>query len=219
MLPDDSITTLLLITALSLTLTHAKNFEYRLIQSNNIQRLELLQQKCDKYDLDNNEPYQNTSIHTLSDADLEHLLIDRKHKLLYCYVPKVSFSLFALVSLMEVVSTQSISFHTSPRVVVSCTTDRIISDCPGNVRWKFFDSKLNPRFECSAREGSWSYQNCLLWAFLLGEAFVTSSILSIHCYASDGQALLSNYSFNNPAIILTNIFSFSLPFQFVLHAA
>lgn len=81
----------LLVITLSLSLTHGKNFEYRLIQSNNIQRIELLQQKCDKYELDNNELYQNTSIHTLTDADLEHLLIDRKHKFLYCYVPKVSF--------------------------------------------------------------------------------------------------------------------------------
>lgn len=80
----------LLLIALSLSLIHGKNFEFRLIQSNNIQRQELLQQKCDKYDLDNNELYQNNSIHTMSDADLEHLLIDRKHKLLYCYVPKVS---------------------------------------------------------------------------------------------------------------------------------
>lgn len=80
----------LLLIAASLTLTHAKNFEYRLIQSNNIQRQELLLQKCDKYELDNNELYQNKSIHALSDADLEHLLIDRKHKFLYCYVPKVS---------------------------------------------------------------------------------------------------------------------------------
>lgn len=80
----------LLVVTLTLTLIQGRNFEFRLIQSNNIQRQELLQQKCDKYDLDNNELYQNNSIHTLSDADLEHLLIDRKHKFLYCYVPKVS---------------------------------------------------------------------------------------------------------------------------------
>lgn len=85
-----SVSMKLLLITLSLSLTHAKNFEYRLIQSNNIQRQELLQQKCDKYDLDNNELYQNNSIHNMNDADLEHLLIDRKHKFLYCYVPKVS---------------------------------------------------------------------------------------------------------------------------------
>lgn len=69
----------------------AKTFEYGLIQSNNLQRQELLQQKCVKYYLDNNEFYQNYSIHTLSDVEMEHLLIDRQHKFLYCYVPKVSF--------------------------------------------------------------------------------------------------------------------------------
>lgn len=89
MLPNNSMK--ILVITISLSITQGKNFEYRLIQSNNIQRIELLQQKCDKYELDNNELYQNTSIHTLSDADLEHLLIDRRHKFLYCYVPKVSF--------------------------------------------------------------------------------------------------------------------------------
>lgn len=88
MLPSDSIK--LLVIALSLLLSHGKTFEFRLIQSNNIQRLELMQRKCDKYEVDSNELYQNNSIHTLNDADLEHLLIDRKHKFLYCYVPKVS---------------------------------------------------------------------------------------------------------------------------------
>lgn len=88
MLPSDSIKLLLI--AVSLSLSHGKTFEFRLIQSNNIQRLELMQRKCDKYEVDSNELYQNNSIHTLSDADLEHLLIDRKHKFLYCYVPKVS---------------------------------------------------------------------------------------------------------------------------------
>lgn len=97
MLPNESAIKLFVIFVLSLTIIRGKNFEYRLIQSNNIQRQELLQQKCDKYDLDNSELYQNTSIHTLSDADLEHLLIDRKHKLLYCYVPKVSFFFFSIL--------------------------------------------------------------------------------------------------------------------------
>lgn len=122
----------LLVVTLTLTFTHAMNFEYRLIQANNIQRQELLQQKCDKYDLDNNELYQNNSIHTLNDADLEHLLIDRKHKLLYCYVPKVSL-LIAVVS----------SNNQSPFLGLTDTRpipniDGIIFECPGNVRWNFF---------------------------------------------------------------------------------
>jgi len=125
MLPNDSMT--LLVIALSLTLTHAMNLEYRLIQANNIQRQELLQQKCDKYDLDNNELYQNSSIHNLSDADLEHLLIDRKHKFLYCYVPKVS--------------SRFISTSERPSTIHLLTTDRadsIIFECPGNVGRVYF---------------------------------------------------------------------------------
>ena len=73
---------------------NAKNFEYRLIQSNNIQRQELLQQKCEKYHLENNIDayHQNGTIHSLSEVEMEHLLIDRNRKFLYCYVPKVSKS-------------------------------------------------------------------------------------------------------------------------------
>ena len=93
MLLRSEVMVLLLIT-LSVSPSISKTFEYRLTQANNIQRQELLQRKCDKYDLGNNELYQNESIHTLSEADLEHLLIDRKHKFLYCYVPKVSWVLF-----------------------------------------------------------------------------------------------------------------------------
>ncbi|KAG5671062.1 hypothetical protein PVAND_001277 [Polypedilum vanderplanki] len=70
---------------LLLSALNAKNFEHRLIQSNNIQRQELLQQKCDKYYVN-----ENRSIHTLSEMDMEHLLIDRSHKFLYCYVPKIA---------------------------------------------------------------------------------------------------------------------------------
>lgn len=78
------------------TVLNAKNFEYRLIQSNNIQRQELLQQKCDKYYLDNsNEINLNRTIHTLSEIEMEHLLIDRNRKFLYCYVPKVSLRILA----------------------------------------------------------------------------------------------------------------------------
>jgi hypothetical protein len=92
MLPSDVI--VLLLITLSIPSSQPKTFEYRLTQANNIQRQELLQRKCDKYDLGNNELYQNETIHTLSEADLEHLLIDRKHKFLYCYVPKVSFFVY-----------------------------------------------------------------------------------------------------------------------------
>ena len=79
---------LILIDLSLLSMCCCKNYEFRLIQLNNLQRQELLQQKCDKYNLDNNI-YHNNSIHSLTDIEMEHLLIDRKHKFLYCYVPKV----------------------------------------------------------------------------------------------------------------------------------
>ncbi|CAO1441398.1 unnamed protein product [Diamesa hyperborea] len=80
---------LILINLSLLSMCCCKNYEFRLIQLNNLQRQELLQQKCDKYNLDNNI-YHNNSIHSLTDIEMEHLLIDRKHKFLYCYVPKVA---------------------------------------------------------------------------------------------------------------------------------
>lgn len=92
----DVITRIILInTLLLLSASNARNFEYRLIQSNNIQRQELLQQKCEKYHyIDNNdEDSYPKSIHEMSEVDMEHLLIDKNHKLLYCYVPKVSDSI------------------------------------------------------------------------------------------------------------------------------
>ena len=77
----------LLISLSILAVSNCKNYEFRLIQSTNFQRQELLQQMCDKagdkYAGDTND------IHSLADRDVEHLLIDRQHKFLYCYVPKV----------------------------------------------------------------------------------------------------------------------------------
>lgn len=139
----NDVTVLLLIT-LSLSASHSKTFEYRLIQANNIQRQELLQQKCDKYDLGNNELYQNNSIHTLSEPDLEHLLIDRKHKFLYCYVPKVSFVYwsrefsFRNQSLSICLPTHHSSRHSITNIGRSF--DGIIFKCPENVRWIFLFS-------------------------------------------------------------------------------
>lgn len=92
---NNVIIVIILINLSLLSTLSGKNFEYRLIQSNNIQRLELLQQKCDKYHfMDDDELYQNKSIHTLTETEMEHLLIDRSHKFLYCYVPKVSLFLY-----------------------------------------------------------------------------------------------------------------------------
>lgn len=77
---------LLLLQLIFVSPSDAKNYEYRLIQSNNFQRQELLQQKCDKFHLDNDY------VNKLSDGEMEHLLVDKEHKFLYCYVPKVSVS-------------------------------------------------------------------------------------------------------------------------------
>lgn len=88
----DVITRMLLIKIIVFsTISNARVFEYRLIQSNNIQRQELLQQKCDKYHYveSNDDEHYPKSIYELSEMDMEHLLIDRSHKFLYCYVPKV----------------------------------------------------------------------------------------------------------------------------------
>lgn len=56
-----------------------------LTQSLNLARQELIQETCrhfpPKHGLDELPPSQ-----------LEHILINEEHKLLYCYVPKVSFS-------------------------------------------------------------------------------------------------------------------------------
>lgn len=125
----------LLALVFSLALTQAKDVEFRLIQANNIQRQELLQQKCDGYEMDINERYQNNSIHSLSDADLEHLLIDRKHKLLYCYVPKVSTLDGAILPLPRPSSV--INRWDNLRVSWKCQVESI--SCPtGPSLWKVF---------------------------------------------------------------------------------
>lgn len=89
MQPND--VTVFLIIILSLSPRLLKAFEYDLVQAKNIQRQALLKQKCDAKYKDNSELYKKKSIHTMNEADLEHLLIDRKRKVVYCYIEKVSF--------------------------------------------------------------------------------------------------------------------------------
>lgn len=55
-----------------------------LTQSSNLQRQELLQQTCERLGL------LNKTWNQLKTEQMEHLLVDKGHKLLYCYVPKVS---------------------------------------------------------------------------------------------------------------------------------
>lgn len=60
---------------------------FELTQSNNLQRQEMIQRHCE------NIPPVGDTTRTLAntpDDQLDHLLIDPKHKFLYCYVPKVA---------------------------------------------------------------------------------------------------------------------------------
>ena len=65
--------------------SESEEHEFELTQSLNIQRQDWLQKMCEI------SGYAGRTINDLSVAQMDHLLIDRKHKFLYCYIPKVSF--------------------------------------------------------------------------------------------------------------------------------
>ncbi len=68
---------------------HVSRHGFELIQANNLQRQELMQSICEQYFDSSDQLVDNIP------ADkMDHLLIDEKHKFLYCYVPKVSFIFF-----------------------------------------------------------------------------------------------------------------------------
>lgn len=58
---------------------------FELTQANNLQRQELIQNVCEQY-FNSNE----NTLDGIPDDQLQHLLVDERHQLLYCYVPKVS---------------------------------------------------------------------------------------------------------------------------------
>lgn len=63
-----------------------------LTQTMNLQRQEYLQKQCDSsiataFDFNN-----------LTEIQMEHMIIDKNHKLLYCYVPKVCFFVIRMIS-------------------------------------------------------------------------------------------------------------------------
>lgn len=58
---------------------------YELTQANNLQRQEMVQRFCENVDFNDGNSLEN-----MADDQLDHVLIDPKHKFLYCYVPKVA---------------------------------------------------------------------------------------------------------------------------------
>lgn len=58
-----------------------------LTENVNTERQELLQKVCDK--IMRTRTHHRT-VRDLSEEQMDHLLVDKGHKLLYCYVPKVS---------------------------------------------------------------------------------------------------------------------------------
>lgn len=61
-------------------------FAFELTQANNLQRQELIQKMCE-----NSESKEFVKSHTeITDDQMDHLIIDKSHKFLYCYVPKVA---------------------------------------------------------------------------------------------------------------------------------
>lgn len=95
----------ILFITIHLSLSYGWNFEsnqnvrvsrhgFELIQANNLQRQELMQSVCEQYiDL------KDQSVDNIPSDKMDHLLIDEKHKFLYCYVPKVRFYIYLFFDL------------------------------------------------------------------------------------------------------------------------
>lgn len=90
------ITTIILLLikcAQSLEINHGNELQ----QSVNLGRQEYVQRMCDLY-----KNFGN-NFEDLQDKDLEHILVDRERRLLYCYVPKVSKVGYAYVLLNKII--------------------------------------------------------------------------------------------------------------------
>uniref|UniRef100_A0A1A9WL28 Carbohydrate sulfotransferase n=1 Tax=Glossina brevipalpis TaxID=37001 RepID=A0A1A9WL28_9MUSC len=55
-----------------------------LTQTINMQRQEYMQKQCETLG------YNILDLNDLTEQQMEHMIVDRKHKLLYCYVPKIT---------------------------------------------------------------------------------------------------------------------------------
>lgn len=72
-------------------------YGFELTQANNLQRQERVQHECETHataDVDASTVAAAAagyaqSVDDIGDDQLEHLLVDEKHRFLYCYVPKV----------------------------------------------------------------------------------------------------------------------------------
>lgn len=76
----------------NLILKREKLHRVELIQNFNIERQDLLMKQCKSLNI-----WERT-YHHLREEQLEHLLVDKQRKLLYCYVPKVCY--INLINLM-----------------------------------------------------------------------------------------------------------------------
>lgn len=66
-----------------------------LTQTLNLQRQEYLQKQCETLG------YNMFDLNDLTKEQMDHMIVDKEHKLLYCYVPKVGdgFCIFFLIKL------------------------------------------------------------------------------------------------------------------------